>query len=612
MSSADQYLNMLASDLELGFDVETNGLDWKTGFVCGYGLSDGRESVYVPVRHGGGENIENVDDFERKVAATIKERKKALIGQNIKFDMQFCGNHGITLGNNIVDTMVMGALLNENRYSYSLKNLCKEFPDIVQKNDKELYQHLSLLFGCKPTAKDSMGNFWRTAGDDPIPVEYAKDDNIAVKQLWDKQKRLLYAEQLDVVQELENNLTYVLQKMERKGIRINLAEVETLRKEIDVLHLEAYANIPLGVDLAPINVSSNKDLQTYFEYLEIEDWPVTEKGNPSFNKIYLSTLSEGEIILNARKLDTFINMFLEPLNLHVHEGRIHTRFNQAKGEFGGAKPGRLSSADPNMQQIPKRDKFIGKKFRKIFIADEGFVLCELDYSQAEPRLFTHYSDEPALLKGYNSTPFIDMHSIAVELMGEYERALKSGLHENEKDAFDAARNKCKNLNLGIMYTMGATKLALQLGISLEEAKWMVSQWYKAFPNVGSFTKKAAAVAESRGYVKTILGRRARFPDPRFAYRAANRIVQGGSADILKWKMCELNRWIEREGLDDVIQILLNIHDSLLIQVHKDHTYLIDDVKHIMENVQIAPFNLKVPFVVEYKPAGSNWSEATYG
>jgi len=603
-SEAEGFLNLLASDQILGYDVETNGLNWKTGFVCGYGISDGYHSFYVPVRHDGGGNIANVEDFEKLSSNIIKNRTKPLVGHNIKFDMHFSENHGIKLGNKVIDTMVRAALINENRRSFTLQNVCKEFPDIQQKKGKELYEHIASIFNVEPTS-NSMGMYYKLPGNDVVAVDYAKMDNVAVKQLYDAQSKELYVQELEVVNNLEANLTYVIQKMERKGIRVDLDQLEVLKNEVHQLRLEAYAQIPLQENLIPININSSKDLQTYFEYCNIEDWPLTEKGNPSFNALYLKTHTEGELILQARKLDTFQNMFLTPINNHIYNGRVHTRFNQAIGEFGGAKPGRLSSADPNMQQIPKRDETIGRKFRQIFLADEDFYLIEFDYSQAEPRLFTHYSKEPILIKGYNSIPYVDMHSIAAELMGLNNK------YGYDTEGLEKARNISKNLNLGIMYTMGAEKLANQLGISYSEAKSMISYYYKQFPNISSFTRAASNRAEARGYVKTILGRRARFPYG-YYYRAANRIVQGGSADILKKAMVRINNWIEQNGYDDVCQMLLTTHDSLLIQFHKDYLYIIDDIVRIMEDVNTAPFNLIVPFKVNYKSAANNWGDATYG
>lgn len=590
MPEPEKFLHMLEANQDLAYDVETNGLKWQTCYICGYSLSDGEYAYYVPVRHGGGVNIGNVEAFEKEVAVRIKKRTKKLIGHNIKFDKHFSQNHGIDLGTNITDTMILEALLDENKFSYSLENVCKGY-DITQKKSSEIKEYISEKFNVPK--KEAMGHYHRLAGDDKMACEYARTDTLATYQLFKKQERELYAQELDVIVGVENRLISVLQKMERRGIMIDLQDVKLLKDEVEELQLEAYRNLPMTEDLQIINVQSNKDLKAYFEYLNIQDWPITDKGNPSFNKAYLKTLDEGEVILNARKLDTFMNMFLEPLNSYVYDSILHTNFNQTAGEFGGTKSGRLSSYAPNMQQIPKRDEFIGYKFRKIFKPRPGFVMVEFDYSQAEPRLFSHYSKEPILIEGYNKTPFIDMHAIASQYMG-------------------IDRNEAKSLNLGMMYVMGSTKLAIQLGITTDEAKQIVKKWYKTFVRVGGFTKAAQKRAEERGYVKTILGRRARFKDIRFTYRAANRIIQGGCADILKWKLVELDRVITQTGNEENIHMVLNIHDSVVLEIREDKLELIGEVKEVLERVKCEPFNLSVPFVAEYKAIGKNWAEATYG
>lgn len=601
-NNIEKFLNILSSDKTVSYDVETNGLKWQNCYCCGYSVSDGKEASYISVRHEDGGNIDNIDSFEKIVALTIKNRTKPLIGHNIKYDYHLSQNHKIELGNKLVDTMSQEALLNENLFSYSLENVCRNHEGVAPKKGKLLYEHIARKFGCKPN-RDSMGMFYKLNGKDEIAVEYAEGDTLTTYQVYQSQQEKLTGQNLNQVASLENELTYVLQKMERKGVKIDLEEAERVKKQIDQLHFDAYLQIPLTEELETINVRSGKDLQKYFELCGIDDWPMTAPtehfpdGQPSFRKNFLGLSEEGMLILNARKYATLKAMFLDNLDNFVHNGRIHTNFNQTMGEFGGTKTGRLSSNYPNMQFIPKRDEFTGKIIRKMYVPDDEFVFVEFDYSQAEPRLFTHYSGEPILIEGYNNTPFIDMHAIAAEYI------FGSATEENRK--------KSKNLNLGIMYTMGVDKLAASLNIPREQAAEIMKRWYKTFRKVSSFTRDASEVGAARGYVRTILGRRARFPDPRFSYRAANRIVQGGASDILKYKMVELNKWIEADNYDDVCQMLLNIHDAILFQIHKNHLHLIKDIKHIMEDVRSEPFSLKVPFVAEFKQ-GLSWATASYG
>lgn len=613
MSTSEQvekFFRILNQTKEPAYDVETTGLDWKRCRAIGYSISDGSEAVYIPVRHTGGRNISFCDDFEHRLATDIAKHPGKIIGHNIKFDAHFSQTEGINLGNKIEDTMVNEALLNENRISYSLENVSKHYK-ITPKKGKLLYEHISQQFDVAPT-RDAMGHFHRLSGDDPLAVEYAAGDTLTTKQLREAQKKELYSQQLDVVHDLECKLNYVLQKMERRGVPVDLEETEKVKAQIEEDYWKAYAQIPVQEDengiVTPINVRSSKDLKEYFEACEIDDWPMTAPtarfptGQASFPKGYLECFQEGINILNVRKLAHLKSSFLDVLDTHIYNSKIFTTFNQTRGETHGTRSGRLSCSYPNLQQVPKRDIILGKIYRRIFVPLRDYIFVEYDYSQAEPRLFTHYSGEPSLLDGYNSTPFIDMYDVFGDVLyGDRNH-----------------RSNCKTLGLGIMYTMGAKKLALQLGISYNEALNMLKQMTSRFPRMlgrdrdnPGFTERATQVAEDRGYVRTILGRRSRFDDPRFAYRAANRIVQGGSADILKYKMVEIDNYLVDNNLEEVCQMLLTIHDALAFQIHKDYLHLIPIIKDMMERVQVPPFNLRVPFVAEYK-TGANWSEATYG
>lgn len=594
-----KFFNIVSSQKDFAYDVETTGLKWQKERVVGYSVSDGREAVYIPVRHTGGGNIDNPDLFERQLSRKIDEHPAKIIGHNLKFDAHMGENHGIKLGMKLKDTMTRAAILNENKFSYSLDACCKEYPDIPQKLGQELYEHIARITGCRPT-RDSMANFHLLAGDDPIAVEYTEIDTIAPYCLCERQEQKIQDEGLQVVDTMENELTYVLQKMERKGIGIDSEQYKVVVDKVNDLHYNAYAQLPLKQDMSPINVRSGSDLKEYFEMCDIDDWPITApterfpEGQASFTRDYLVTHEEGLLVIEARKYDHLIDSFITPFPRYVYNGRIHTNFNQTRNEWGmGAKPGRLSCTEPNLQQVPKRDKFLGAIYRSIFVSDPNYVFVEFDHSQAEPRLYAHYSGEPILLEGYNKVPVVDMHSIAAEMMG-------------------VPRDIAKNLNLGILYTMGAPKLARKLHIPLEEAKVIVRKWYRTFRRVADFTRSATERATDRGFVHTILGRRARFPDPRWAYRAANRIIQGSSADILKWKMVEIQKWIEANNLEDYVQMLINIHDAILFQIHREYKdELIPQLKNLFTSVQCEPFNLRVPFDAEWHE-GFNWAEASYG
>jgi len=608
MPDIEKFFRILNETREPAYDVETSGLDWKRCFVCGYSVSDGSDAEYIPVRHAGGGNISCIEEFERTLGRDIARHPGKIVGHNIKFDMHFSENHGIKLGDKVKCTMAREAIIDENRRSYSLENVCKSYDGVTPKLGKDLYIHIANQFGCAPT-RDSMGLFYRLRGDDPVAVDYGAGDTLSTSQLAMAQEKKIYEQRLDIVTDMEHHLTYVLQKMERRGVRVDPERLVQVNNEVGEMYYKALSQIKVEIDEygveKGINVRSGKDLKEYFESCEIDDWPMTApsqrfpNGQPSFNKDFLSSTAEGLAILNVRKLAHLKSSFLEVLDDYIYKDKIHTTFNQTRGETHGTRSGRLSSSWPNMQQVPKRDKQLGRIYRRLFVPDRDFFYIEYDYSQAEPRLFTHYSQEPAFLEGYRKTPFIDMYDI----IGSY-------IHQ--------PRDRCKTIGLGIMYMMGAGKLALQLGISYDDALDILKDLSARFPkmlgrdyNNPGFTEKAAQVAQNRSYVKTILGRRSRFDNPRFAYRAANRIVQGGSADILKYKIVQIDNYLKQNNLEEVCHMLLNIHDAVVFQIHKDYEHLVPILASMFEDVNGPPFNLSVPFVMDYKK-GSDWSEATYG
>lgn len=593
MSSSEQiekFLRIIKEAKEYAYDVETDGLDWKRNRVVGYSVSDGSTSCYIPVAHTGGGNILDAHRFQQGLQDALGYRSGVVIGHNLKFDVLFSRNHGIDLdGQSLVCTMVQQALIDEHSPSFALGKVAARY-GVTPKQDVKLYEYLSQRFNV-PATKDSMAHFYRLSGSDPIAVEYAAGDTLTTYELYQAQRKEIEKQELQRIAEVENKLISPLVAMERRGIAIDVSRVEQVLEETNLhivtnrLELDDHWNT---------NVRSAAQLEEYFRLSSIADWPITEKGNPSFTQSYLSETDQGLKILDVKKFEHFLNAFLIPfMSKHIYNGAIHTSFNQVKNDDYGTVTGRLSSSDPNMQQISKRDREIGKLFRSMFIARPGYFLAEIDYSQAEPRLYSHYSKEPRLLQGYNATPFIDMHSIVSDMM-----------HVN--------RDRAKVINLAILYMMGVAKLARSLKITEEEAYSYLIQWYNLFPFVKDWRKFATTVAEQRGFVRTILGRRRRFPDPRGAYKAPNAIIQGGSADILKYKIVEVAEYI-RSLPSDTIHMLLNIHDAIVFEVQDSELgkAALAECKRIMENVNNGPFRLLVPFIGECK-TGKRWSEATYG
>lgn len=582
----------------LGYDVETNGLDWRKCYVCGYSFSDGREAYYIPVRHKAGANIVRVDEFEAELNAVLKQRARLgypIVGHNIKFDMHMSANHGVMLDDlHCYDTSIREALINEHLYQYSLGACAARYTEVEAKKEAELYAHISRMFG-GPATRKAMDKFYLLPGNDKLAVEYAAGDTLTTVQLFKAQQPILEAQDLLQIADIETKVTPVLYRMERLGFAIDVEAITPLTLKLELMLDE------LMEGMSDINVRSKDDLVEYFTFHDITDWPITDKGNPSFRADWLCTSEEGQKITHIRKLTHLNTNFLIPLQeRYIHNGFVNPTFNQLKSDAYGTKTGRLSCSDPNGQQAPKRDKQIGPLFRSLWVPSiKGRVIEEKDWSQCQPRIFAHYSREERLLRGYNSTPVIDMHQIASDMLAV------------ERDA-------AKQLNLGIIFCLGKAKLAKALGIELSAAKALLDRYYNLFPETRPyrdrhtghvpFRVKAEEIARSRGYIRTLLGRRIRFPDPRFAYRAINSYCQGGEADVAKLKLVEIDDYIRSLPDPTVCQMRLQVHDAVVFE--KEADFATGEIDKIMCDVQRPPYNLRVPFAVDTH-VGLDWAKCTY-
>lgn len=605
---ADIALRMVAEAPMLVVDTETSGLDWKRNYAVGYVFTVESESVYVPVRHGGGGNMPcksghnhalstaQVEDasllrnhhFEESIAAAFKKRAGVVVGHNLKFDAHFMAQRGIMLGRNLSCTQNNQTLIDEYTPSFSLSSLSRRY-GVQAKKDDELYDYIARHFGL-PKDRNVMGHFWRLPGIDATAVDYAEGDGVSTWQLHVRQQAELDKQGVSkLVRDVENELIWTLVRIERRGMAIDVDYVQELKKSTEARIADAYAGLP-----ANFNVRSANDVSKWMTNNGHTDWPTTDKGNPSFTEKWLKQSEAGQRVIRIRKWTNLLNSFVEPLiGSHTFKGRVHPQINQNKADDFGTISGRLSCSSPNLQQVPKHNKELAKEFRKAFIADDGFNFYEADYSQCEPRLFAHYSAEPALIDGYSKTPFRDVHTVVAEL-------------------FNADRNTvAKRMNMGMFTGMYPPTFAQHMGVSLEEATRLWNKWFEGFPKIKDFQDQARKVFLSRGYVKTLLGRHCRLDNKRFAYKATSKIIQGGNADIMKYKMVEVDKWLDSEG--DRTQLLMTIHDSFVWQAPDNEDGVADSNKivSIMNDVRSAPFSLRVPFAVDCDH-GKTWSEASFG
>ena len=612
-SNAERALRYVREAKALSYDTETSGVDWRVnspiGYVVGPSSADVGTStvqaehvVYVPVRHGGGGNLpggqpmQNPDDpfvqhpFEKELVKAFEDRRRLglpVVGHNLKFDAHFSANAGILLGRDMVCTQNNAAILDEYARSYSLDN-CAQAMGVEAKKGEELYAHMARLFG-GTAARSQMANYWRLAGNDPIAYEYAVGDGVTTIQLWEKQVKQIEEEDLQRVYELESQLIWTVFRMERTGIKIDEDRIGQLREATEQRISEMLRDLPIG-----FNTRSPVQMKKLMEDNGFTDWPTTEKGNPSFTEKWLKKNPVGQKIVTIRQASNLLNSFVNPLaERHMYKGRVHATLNQLKSDDKGTISGRFSCSDPNLQQVPKRNKDLSKPFRRLFVADEGWTFWERDFSQCEPRLFAHYAQDPNLLEGYNSEPFEDMHTMTAKLL------------DVERDP------TAKRMGMGILTGMQRDSLAGHMGCTVSEAEDYIRRFFKAYPTIQTFQNKAKLRLKNRGFVHTLLGRRCRLESARFAYRGTSKIIQGGNADITKYKLLEMDRYCEDNG--DKCRVLMTVHDSYNGQYEnsEEGRRQFAEILRIMPEVECEPFNLTVPFVIEGFE-GADWAEASFG
>lgn len=572
---AERVLRILREVSEFTYDTETSGLSWKRNHIIGYVITFKDEgSYYVPVRHAGGGNLPgcsvpltndgwkgDLHWFELEFARIVSEKPRHVVGHNLIFDLRFSKKHGIVFYGTTEDTMVNAPLLDENQFGYSLAK-CAQRENVQAKKGEPLYEYMASLFGGEPTSK-IMGEYWRTDASVPIVWEYAAGDGVTTEELREVQiKQILEEDEmgrsLKLVHNVESRLIRTLTRMTGPGGGVCIDEEKMRRADalFDRKAKEAGADFPKD-----FNSKSPKELKAYFDDKGLinENWPrnspttaeikkaAKEGRDPigalKFDADTLRLTPMGNDIITYRQLTNARSLYTGPmLHHHLFQGHVYCEFAQMAQDDYGTISGRLSCYDPNLQAVSKRNKAIGPVYRAGFVPDPGCTWEDNDYGQQEYVVFTDYTGDPNLLAGYAAEPPVDIHSVVAAML------------DVERDP------AAKRMNLGMLYGMGIAKLALSLGVSERQAKIWMDLYHVKFPYAKPFLKTAERKAQARGFVFTKLGRRRHFPDPRFAHKAGNAIIQGSSADITKLKMVEIDEYFESEG--DINRLMLQIHDSL--------------------------------------------------
>jgi len=475
---------------------------------------------------------------------------------NAKFDMHFLHKEGVEITGTVHDTMVMARLLHNDHMNYSLA-MCGERIGFTKSDAVEEYikKHKLYEWETKEGKKNRTKKKFFSKVPAKIMVPYGERDAYVTYQLGEYQRKEIEANpRLTRLHEIECETTPVVFDMERAGVRVD--------KEYSARGFahERQQYIKAAAEFEKLSGSSFKDsskaLAPAFEKLN-ERYPRTEKGNPSFTdkvlKGFTSPLASWilEYRYSQKMAHTYFQNFID---LSDGEGRLHPNFRQA-----GTVTGRFSMADPNLQNVPK-ELPEGKKYdlRKCFIPKDGYVFVEIDYDAMEFKLMLDYAGQTDLIE-----------------------RIKAGLdpHQATADITGLLRKQAKTLNFGLLYGMGVAKLAGALGVTEDAARTFKRQYFGRLPLVEAFIQQATATARVRGNVFNWAGRTYQFPDVNFAYKAANAIIQGGCSDIVRVAMVGVHKYLTNLNAT----MLLQVHDSLLLEVHKDLVQtVVPQVKRIME------------------------------
>jgi DNA polymerase I-like protein with 3'-5' exonuclease and polymerase domains len=588
----------LSEAKEIAIDLETKdtgineglGSGWATnsGEIIGFAVATEGFQAYYPFGHFGGGNLikEQVLQYMSDVCA-LPCRK---IFHNAQYDVGWLNAYGVEVKGEIVDTMIAGALIDENRYTYRLNSLAKDYLG-------ELKAETDLNEAAKAHGVDPKMEMWM------LPAEhvgyYAEQDARLTYLLWQRFKHEIFKQNLNTIWQLEKNLLPTLIKMRKKGIRVNVEKAEKLQQQFAVKEKNILQQIKklVGKD---IDIWAARQIAFAFDKLGI-DYPKSPKSKePSFTQNWLvnNDTEISKLIVSAREINKFHNTFLNSIMKYEYKGRIHAEINQLRSDNGGTVSGRLSMSSPNLQQLPARNKEFGPLIRGLFLPEEGYKWGSFDYSQQEPRLVVHYAS--SIGEGYEGSQ---------ELVEAYANA-DADFHQTVADLVGIDRKQAKTIGLGLMYGMGKNKLANMLGLGFDEASALIGKFNRRAPFVKMLSDRCMKKANEEGVIRTKLGRKCRFDmwEPRdfgihtpetfenasakygtnnikraFTYKALNRLIQGSAADQTKQAIVAC--------VDLGYLPLLQIHDELCFNVQED------DVKKIVRAMEDC-VKLNVPSVVD--------------
>ena len=587
---------------EIAIDLETKDPELKTmgsgsvtgrGHIVGIAVAVHDWAGYYPIKHEGGGNMDHgmVTRWLQDVLKTPADK----IFHNAMYDVCFLRAERFEIQGRIIDTMIAGSLVDENRFRYDLGSMGRDY---VGRGKNEAV----LAETAKEWGIDAKSEMYK------LPAmyvgAYAEADAQLTLDLWQEMKKEIINQDIEDIFKLETELFPCLVDMRFLGVRVDTEAAYELKQKLlaeekECLHI---VQKETGVDT---QIWAARSIAQVFEKLHLP-FDRTEKTNsPSFTKNFLQNHPHPIVqkIARAREINKAHTTFIDTIIKHEHLGRIYAEINQLRSDSGGTVTGRFSYANPNLQQIPARNKELGPMIRSLFIPEQDCKWGVFDYSQQEPRLVVHYA---ALQNMYAVGDVLDAYNDG-----------DADFHKIVAEMANIPREQAKTINLGLFYGMGKNKLQAELGVNKEKAQELFRQYHSRVPFVKQLMDSVMSRAQDRGRIRTLLGRLCKFhlwepnqfgihkPLPHdaalaehgpgirraYTYKALNRLIQGSAADMTKKAMIDLYK----EGITPHIQV----HDELDISVESEaHA---DKIKEIMEGAVA----LEVPNKVDYE-SGTNW------
>jgi DNA polymerase I-like protein with 3'-5' exonuclease and polymerase domains len=593
----------------IAIDLETKDPNLKTrgsgaiqgmGEIVGFAIAVDGWSGYYPIAHEGGGNMDR-----QKVLKWIKEvleTPATKIFHNAMYDVCWLKAYGFKINGMIVDTMVMASLIDENRFSFTLNSISFEF--LREVKDEKALKEAAQSFGL-----DAKAEMYK------LPAmyvgNYAEKDAELTLELFKTLSREIKKQNLENIYQLETELFPCLIEMKFKGVRVDVEKAHKLKQQLNTEEKQLLLEVKKHTG-EEVEIWAARSIAKVFDKLALS-YELTSKSKlPSFTKNFLSEHPHPTIklIAKAREINKAHTTFIDTILKHQHKGRIHADINPIRSDQGGTVTGRFSYSNPNLQQIPARNKDLGPMIRSLFIPEVNHKWGCFDYSQQEPRLVVHYAA---------ATEPICFDDSVINIVKKFKND-SVDFHQTVADMADISRTQAKTINLGLFYGMGKNKLQAELGLSKVDADNLFNKYHENVPFVKDLMNRTSNHAQESGSIGTLLGRKCRFDkwEPNtfgmhtpmsyeeaertygrgrikraFTYKALNKLIQGSAADMTKKAMLDLYK----EGIIPHIQI----HDELDISIESE-----EQAKKIIEIMENA-VTLAVPNKVDFE-SGDTWGD----